>query len=195
MKDTLWHDGLHSIQIGLASTNSPIPRPRRSEIFVAEFGVLEPLLSFQNPRDVNLVGFQPACTFDINNDQLLRIAHSRPSSRLLALGNTEIKISLKRIRARFKACPKIEQLRLTVDFNTGASPQPELRVEFFAFPTSATRRRLRCVEVYVWFWEKIRVAALRLERICVSESESAIGWDGKRAGGRDSAIVFEYLDI
>jgi hypothetical protein len=95
MKDTLWHDGLHSIQIGLASTNSPIPRPRRSEIFVAEFGVLEPLLSFQNPRDVNLVGFQPACTFDINNDQLLRIAHSRPSSRLLALGNTEIKISLK----------------------------------------------------------------------------------------------------
>jgi hypothetical protein len=42
------------------------------------------------------------------------------------------------------------------------------------------------VEVYVWFWEKNHVAVLRLERICVSESESAIGWDGKR----DSAIVF-----
>jgi hypothetical protein len=67
---------------------------------------------------------------------------------------------------------------------------------FFAFPTSATRRRLRCVEVYVWFWEKIRVAVLRLERICVSESESAIGWDGKRAGTQQSCSsnsIFDHL--
>jgi hypothetical protein len=67
----------------------------------------------------------------------------------------------------------------------------------FAFPKSATRRRLRCVGVYVWFWEKIRVAVLRLERICVSESESAIGMGKGPVGGTQQSCssnsIFDHL--
>jgi hypothetical protein len=55
------------------------------------------------------------------------------------------------------------------------------------------------VNVYVWFWEENRVAVLRLERIRVSENESAIGWDGKRVGGShqsySSNLTFDHLKL
>jgi hypothetical protein len=47
------------------------------------------------------------------------------------------------------------------------------------------------VKLYVWFWEKIRVAVYGSKGSVSARVSQRSGGMGKRAGGRDSAVVFE----